>query len=188
MTYDSRPDTYEHIQKVQRNLHSIAMTLLCRAEDHDASKLKEPEKEAFDIATPKLKGLTYGSTEYKESTAQLGEALKHHYANNRHHPEHFTRYECNGCFKQYKANKPSVCEVCGYTQFTARSDISQMTLVDLIEMLCDWKAAVERHDDGDIHKSIEINKERYGISDQLSQILENTINNWWHMEANRGAL
>lgn len=156
MSYDSRPDTYEHIQKVQRNLHSVAITLLCRAEDHDKSKLVDPEKEAFDIATPKLKGLTYGSPEYKESTAQLGEALKHHYANNRHHPE----FHENG--------------------------INDMTLVDLIEMLCDWKAAVERHDDGDIYRSIEINKERYGISEQLYQILMSTVIHWWHMEANKG--
>ena len=50
-----------------------------------------------------------------------------------------------------------------------------MNLVDLIEMICDWKAASERHADGDIYKSIEINQKRFGYSDELKQILKNTI-------------
>jgi len=32
-----------------------------------------------------------------------------------------------------------------------------------------------RHNDGDIMKSIEINKERFGLSDQLAQILRNSV-------------
>jgi hypothetical protein len=42
-------------------------------------------------------------------------------------------------------------------------------------MLCDWKAATLRHDDGDIRRSIEINQERFGYSDELKQILINTL-------------
>jgi hypothetical protein len=47
-------------------------------------------------------------------------------------------------------------------------------------MLFDWKAATERHADGDIRKSIEINKERFKISEQLCDIFRNTVNrmNW----------
>jgi len=41
-------------------------------------------------------------------------------------------------------------------------------------MLADWKAATERHDDGDLAKSLEIQRERFGISDQLVAILRNT--------------
>jgi hypothetical protein len=41
-------------------------------------------------------------------------------------------------------------------------------------MLCDWKAASERHNDGDIMRSIIVNKERFAISDQLTGILERT--------------
>lgn len=52
--------------------------------------------------------------------------------------------------------------------------IAGMTLIDLVEMFCDWAAAVQRHADGDLARSIEINRERFGISDQLAQILENT--------------
>jgi Family of unknown function (DUF5662) len=49
-----------------------------------------------------------------------------------------------------------------------------MTLVDLIEMLADWKAATERRDDGDLAKSLEIQQERFGLSDQVVAILRNT--------------
>ena len=49
-----------------------------------------------------------------------------------------------------------------------------MTLIDLIEMLADWKAATERHDDGSLERSFKINKERFEIDIQLLQILENT--------------
>lgn len=42
-------------------------------------------------------------------------------------------------------------------------------------MFIDWKAATERHADGDIIKSIEINKNRFKISDQLIKILLNTV-------------
>jgi hypothetical protein len=41
-------------------------------------------------------------------------------------------------------------------------------------MLADWKAATERMADGDLAKSLEIQRERFGLSDQLVAILRNT--------------
>src|SRR3990172_12749776 len=111
MTYDSRSDTYEHIHNVQTFIEMYIEHLLWRMTKHDNSKLQEPEKSMYDEFTPKLRGMTYGSDEYKECLKQMGGALKHHYENNSHHPEHFP----NG--------------------------INGMTLLDLIEMLADWKAA-----------------------------------------------
>jgi hypothetical protein len=52
--------------------------------------------------------------------------------------------------------------------------IQGMSLLDVIEMLCDWKAATMRHADGDLSKSIEINQKRFGYSDELKSILINT--------------
>ncbi len=49
-----------------------------------------------------------------------------------------------------------------------------MSLLDVIEMLCDWKAAGERHHDGSMERSLRVNRERFSISPQLQQILENT--------------
>ena len=53
--------------------------------------------------------------------------------------------------------------------------IQGMNLVDLIEMFCDWVSATERHDNGDIYKSININKERFNYSDDLVSIFKNTV-------------
>jgi hypothetical protein len=52
--------------------------------------------------------------------------------------------------------------------------VNAMSLLDVVEMFCDWKAAGERHADGSIMRSIEINKKRFGITDQLASIFENT--------------
>ena len=144
-TYDSANDTHQHIQRVRELLFTIYNKLVARGFDHDKSKLGPVEKPIFDTVTPKLRGLTYGSEEYKASLAEMKPALDHHYAHNSHHPEHYP----NG--------------------------VNDMSLLDIIEMLCDWKAAGERHANGSIRKSLEINQKRFGISDQLQAILTNTV-------------
>jgi hypothetical protein len=140
-------DTSEHIHNVQLLLHGMVLELLSRAMAHDRSKLQSPEVEAFTITTPKLAGLTYGSDEYRAALREMKPAIEHHYAHNRHHPEYFGEAGVNG-----------------------------MNLLDVLEMLCDWKAATMRHNDGDIRKSITHNAERFGLSPQLVKILENTVN------------
>ncbi len=142
--YDSTKDTLAHIKEVEVGLSIMAVELDRRADLHDLSKLQPPEKEAFDRATPELKGLTYGSLEYHEATDRLGAALTHHYSVNSHHPQYYP------------------------------DGIDGMSLLDLIEMFCDWRAATKRHADGDLSMSIEINRERFGMSDQLYQIFKNT--------------
>ena len=142
--YDSYNDTANHIRRVQSLITDMVAQLVMRRINHDQSKLHAPEKEIFDIYTPKLKGTTYGSEEYKQYLSEMQVALKHHYENNQHHPEHF------------------------------KNGVNEMSLIDLIEMICDWKAATERHADGSIVASLAINKKRFGISDQLIQVMENT--------------
>lgn len=41
-------------------------------------------------------------------------------------------------------------------------------------MFFDWKAATERTKDGNIYKSIEHNKGRFELSEQVCQIFKNT--------------
>ncbi len=137
-------DTFRHIERVRNLLNGMVMELLRRGELHDQSKLEPPEVSMFTEFTPKLATSTYGSAEYEGFRKSMGPALAHHYANNRHHPEHF------------------------------KNGVDDMTLVDVLEMLCDWKAASERHNDGNIRKSIEKNADRFGLSPQLVRILENT--------------
>lgn len=137
-------DTFRHIERVRELLNDVVVELLKRGELHDQSKLASPEVELFTEYTPKLAECTYGSEEYNGYLKAMGPALAHHYGRNRHHPE----FHKNG--------------------------IADMNILDIIEMLCDWKAASERHNDGNIRKSIEINGNRFGLSPQLVQILENT--------------
>lgn len=150
--YDSRPETYEHVSRVRHYMSLAIDNLKNRAADHDQSKFVEPELSAFDIATPKLATLKYGSEEYKQSLHDLGPALIHHFEHNDHHPEHRN----NGC--------------------------AGMSLMALIEMLCDWRAASERvkqrTDDPNKVKTFEAglqyNRERFDYSDELAGILLNT--------------
>ena len=141
---DSTLETLLHSRRVDTLLLQLIVKMQLRVTKHDLSKMKDPEKDTFDESTHKLKNTTYGSDEYKDCLAEMKPALDHHYANNRHHPEHFT----NG--------------------------VNGMTLIDLAEMLSDWKAASERHNDGDLARSLEIQKERFNIPDQLIDVLTNT--------------
>ncbi len=144
--YDSLSDTYKHKFRVMKLMALISDELIQRGVNHDNSKLESPEKELFDIYTPKLAKVTYGSEEYKGYLKELKPALDHHYAKSLHHPEHY------------------------------KNGIEDMTLIDLLEMLIDWKASSERHQDGNILKSIEINTSRFDIDSQLKKILINTAN------------
>ena len=167
-------DTKEHISKVREFMMVVVNQLIQRALVHDKSKLESPEVEIFTEYTPKLKHSTYGSDEYKGFLKGMGEALRHHYECNSHHPEHYKKFVCDICFKEYKVAQPNCCEVCLNGTFTEESDITQMDLLDIVEMFCDWKAATMRHTDGDIRKSIEFNKKRFKYSDDLEQIFMNT--------------
>lgn len=144
MSYDSRPDTWEHIDKVRGFLSRIIGELQNRSDDHDKTKLVDPELAIFDEYTPKLADSTYGSDEYKGFLVGMQEGLKHHYASYRHHPEHFT------------------------------DGIQGMNLIDVVEMLADWKAATMRHADGDLERSIKQNAERFGYGPEFERLLWNT--------------
>lgn len=146
--YDSATDTKEHMRMVGGIMAIIVNKILERSFVHDESKLSEPEKSIFDEYTPKLAGTTYGSEEYTIYLKEMKVALNHHYSVNRHHPE----FHLNG--------------------------IQDMNLVDIVEMLCDWRAATLRHNDGDIMKSIEINQKRFGYSDDMKQLMINTVKDY----------
>lgn len=148
---DERFKTMRHIETVRNHLNAVIRELLDRAEQHDQSKLESPEREAFDEFTPKLRASTYGSEEYHGFLDAMSSALEHHYANNPHHPEHYIE------------------------------GMRAMTLIDLIEMFCDWRSSTMRHADGSIYKSIEINQQRFGYSDELARILRNTAD-WFVSE------
>jgi len=140
--YDCTKDVLEHKGRVIRLLLDMAFDLTGRAFSHDNSKLEDPiEKELFDKWTPELRQRPFGTDEYKQALEQMGEGVKRHYFANRHHPEHFE----NG--------------------------VNEMTLVDVMEMVCDWQAAAQA-------KGAEVDldylAERFGLGDQLTNIIWNT--------------
>lgn len=138
-------ETMKHIQLVQHSINILVKHLLDRGEKHDLSKLQDPEVQAFTEHTPKLSKLVYNSPEYLDQLKQFQSALDHHYANNRHHPEH---------------------------HFLG---IRGMNLVDVVEMFCDWFASSKRQNDGNLHLSIKKGADRFKMSDDLKCIFENTV-------------
>mgnify|MGYP006928565117 CR=1 FL=1 len=146
--YDSTKDAKEHIQNIQRVAKLLVDDLTKRIEDHDKSKLSDPEKSCYDKYIPLLKTAKYGTKEYYSVRSNMQkEGLDHHYAVNRHHPEHFSH------------------------------GIDDMNLVDMIEMLCDWYAASLKSDTS-FEKGFHSNCERFHISKPLEQLLWNTYNEY----------
>jgi hypothetical protein len=151
MNYDSTGDVRAHQFRVAQLMMKAAANLLARAQEHDASKLEEVEKPIFDAVLPTLKNTVFGTPEYAAEKAKLGVALAHHHANNSHHPEFYD----NG--------------------------VADMTLFDLIEMLCDWKAAGERDKgSGTIERSIAHHLKTGTITEAQAQTLRLTAQELFH--------
>jgi hypothetical protein len=142
-------ETHKHVKAVQKNINLFVKDLISRGENHDNSKFEEPELSIFAEKTVKLGQTVYGTDEYKKLLEEVKPAITHHYSKNRHHPEHWP------------------------------GGVEDMTLVDVLEMLADWKAATMRNKDGNIRKSIEINSQKYNIPPQLRKILENTVREYF---------
>ena len=144
MPSDHLTDMVDHRARVAGYMQIVATELFRRAALHDNSKLASPEFEAYDAAFPELQKYPYGSPELRAVYKSMKPALKHHFEANDHHPEHF------------------------------EAGINQMSLIQLIEMLCDWLAASERSQTA-FSTGFEMNKERFSINDQLFEVLRNTV-------------
>lgn len=127
--------------------------LLWRGLIHDFSKYSIVETQEFVKVIHLLKYLKYGSDDYKKSLETIKPAIDHHYSHNRHHPEYWVKNQ----------------------GISEDKSLGHMNLIDLVEMLCDWKASVKRHKTGSICKSIEINQIRFSIPEVLGNILRNSV-------------
>lgn len=134
-----------HIVEVAKNICRLQNELSNRTITHDASKFGSTERDLMAVTFPRLAQVEYGSKGYQELLTEMKAALDHHYSHNSHHPEFYE----NG--------------------------VDEMDLVDLIELICDWKASTLKNVNGDIFKSIEINTKRFNLSPQLVNILTNTV-------------
>lgn len=142
-------ETHKHVRSVQKYINIFIKDLINRGEVHDDSKFEEPELSIFAEKTERLGKTEYGTDEYKQLLEEVKPALTNHYAKNRHHPENWP------------------------------DGINDMTLMDLVEMLADWKSATARNKNGNIRKSIDHNSKRYNIDSQLTKILHNTVREYF---------
>jgi hypothetical protein len=134
-----------HQQTVRTSLERVIINLRNRGDNHDLSKAEEPEISRFIEIHKKLEKVPFGTDEHRDGLKELRPLLESHYEKNTHHPEHFE----NG--------------------------VNGMSLLDLIEMLADWVSAASSQQEGNILKSMEYNKKRFDIDEQLYQILLNTL-------------
>lgn len=104
-----------HQNAVRNNLDFFAENLKKRGEAHDKSKFLSPEREGYKEMYKELDGVEYNSPEYNAIREKYKDVIKHHYANNDHHPEYWV------------------------------GGIEGMDLYSLVEMYCDWKAASARN-------------------------------------------
>ena len=144
-TFDFLCETLLHMSEVKENLETISSELKKRGLAHDRTKLQEIEFDAFVSTRDKFKKANYGSKEYQECIDKVKPAVDHHYENNRHH----TGYHKNG--------------------------INDMNLIDLMEMLADWKAAARRSPDKSLEDTLDYAFKKYGIGEQLGNMIRNTL-------------
>ncbi len=134
----------KHIKSVQFKLFLIMSEIQKRLESHDDSKLHSPELPLWE-AMDKEPKYPYGSKEYIDKQKRYYAVFKHHYACNRHHPEHFE----NG--------------------------IKDMNLVDLIEMLADWISYKDSLSITEAIELVYVQAKRFGFSDETISYMVNTL-------------
>lgn len=145
MAGESIAETMAHKMEMIKLGNMFIIDLMERIREHDNTKLSSPEVEGFDAMAGTIGSITYGSKEDEGAKDQLKVALTHHYARERHHPEHFD----NG--------------------------IEDMNLIDIVEHFLDCMSASLRHDDGNFRLSLKNNVERFHYPVELTKIFENTI-------------
>ncbi len=139
-----------HKQEVKEKMLFLAKEIIKHAEQHDDSKLREPELNWLIEMDKENEKIKYGTPEYFEKQKRWEKFFKHHYKKNRHHPDHFENMGVYG-----------------------------MTIVDLVEMMCDIVSYCKELHVSEVVKIIDEQKKRFGIDDNISQILINTLNYYY---------
>lgn len=139
-----RAEIVKHIATVQDLMGEALANLQRRAFHHDRSKTREPEWTNFALLKLRKDEMDYGTSSYAAGLEEAKTVVQHHYALNDHHPEHHP----NG--------------------------VNDMSLLSMLEMLCDWKAASGETLNGSLEKSLQVNTGRFGLDPQTVRLLENT--------------
>lgn len=138
-------DTISHISEVAENLIRMAEDLKARGVAHDRSKFEAIEFDAFVQTRPKFKVANYGTPEYQECVDIIKPSIDHHYKVNRHHTGFFS------------------------------DGFQSMNLLDILEMLADWRAASRRSPDLTFKDSLPRAYAKYGIPENMQRHIEETL-------------
>lgn len=138
------------VSYTQEHIHNVRKLLnkfadVLKQKGETHDQSKLEEPEVYGWAAMDLEPrYEYGSYEYYDKLRRFSEVFNHHYKVNSHHPEHFVNPE------------------------------HEMTLIDMVEMLCDWFAYKQ---DIPIREGVELIREqcdRFGFSDTIMSLLTNT--------------
>lgn len=141
----------EHIANVRKRMGELAGIIVSRAENHDKSKLEEPEFSGF-VAMDNEPRYPYGSEEYNDKSKRFAWLFKVHWSKNRHHPEYF---DDKGEFEQ------------------------EANLVDVIEMLCDWVSYNGCMSYTEAYDLVEKQCRRFRFSGTMRNLLLNTLRDYF---------
>ena len=143
--FDTLLETLRHQSDVRAALSEMRADLDRRGFLHDRTKLEELEFWTFTRTRPKFREAEYGSEEYRQCTEEARPAVEHHYAHNRHH----VAFHEDG--------------------------FAGMNLLDILEMLADWKAAAVRSPGLGLRDSLPRAYEKYGIPENMQRHIEATL-------------
>lgn len=138
-----------HIRQVGGFLVDASSELARRAVRHDASKWTSNEWDDLVKVAPEYNKTVYGTEEYNSCREKLKPGIAHHEKANSHHLGHYP----NG--------------------------IAGMDLFDVIEMICDCKAAASRGVNSDIREYFQRAGKQHGWSEDLTQVILNTIDRYY---------
>ena len=130
-----------HRAVIQDSLRGIAQQLERRGELHDLSKFSDAEFPGFVRINAAARNHEFGSPEYKAALASAGGTG-------------------GAVDNHFKSNRH-------HPEFF--SDQSEMTFIDIIEMVCDWHAAASTYGTNTLRDSLPKQRERFNL----------TLEQWW---------
>lgn len=113
--------------------------------EHHDDSKLKPPELDWLIEMDKEPRYAYGSKEYLDKKARWQKFFDHHYKYNRHHPEHFV------------------------------TGVEGMNLTDICEYLIDISSYYAEMHPEEVFKLINDQMDRFGLDEQLTQILKNTL-------------
>ena len=147
-----RDRVLSHKLSVKIGVQRIIDNLYHRGESHDDDKLDGDILDSFYNVSNRFENVKFGSVEYEQNLEFLKPVLDKHYETNDHHPQHY------------------------------KNGISGMNFMSMLEMLVDWKSASSAYGDNTFEESMQINKKRFGIDEQLYEVMRNTAKSLGYLD------